>query len=137
MRDSRVTQIIDGHPMFFLLALLVFIVLPSPWGVIGGVACVALFIGEVGYWQRRMRGAKVQTGVENLVGATGEVTEALAPSGKVRVLGELWEARSSSELPPGSPVRVVALHGLILEVEAAEEQAGTPNPAVSPPDSGA
>jgi membrane-bound serine protease (ClpP class) len=121
--------------MFFLLALLLFIVLPSPWDVIGGLACGALFIVEVGYWQRRMRRAKVQTGMENLVGATGEVTEALAPSGKVRVLGELWQARSSSELPPGSPVRVVAVDGLILEVETAEAQADTPSRAVSPPDS--
>jgi len=107
--------------MFLLLALLLFIVVPSPWNVIGAVVSGALFIFEVVYWQRRMRHEKVQTGVENLVGATGEVTEVLAPSGKVRVLGELWQARSSSELPPGSPVRVVAVHGLILEVEAAAE----------------
>ncbi len=86
----------------------------------------ALGIVEVGYWQRRMRREKVQTGVENLVGATGEVTEALAPSGNVRVLGELWEARSSSELPPGSPVRVVAVHGLLLEVESADDPPTSP-----------
>ena len=106
--------------MFLLLALLLFIVVPSPWNVIGAVVSGGLFIVEVVYWQRRMRHEKVQTGVENLVGATGEVTEVLAPSGKVRVLGELWQARSSSELPPGSQVRVVAVHGLILEVEAAD-----------------
>ena len=83
-----------------------------------GSRCVALGVFEVGYWQRRVRRKKVQTGVENLVGATGEVTERLAPSGQIRVLGELWQARSSSELPPGSRVRVVAVDGLMLEVEA-------------------
>ena len=57
----------------------------------------------------------------SLVGATGEVSERLAPSGQVRVLGEIWEARSSSELPPGSRVRVVAVDGLILEVEPVDE----------------
>ena len=107
--------------MFFLLALLLLIVLPSPWNVIGGVVSGALGLVEVGYWQRRMRGEKVQTGVENLVGATGEVTERLAPSGQVRLLGELWEAHSSSELPSGTRVRVVAVHGLALEVEAVDE----------------
>ena len=107
--------------MFFVLALLLFIFLPSPWDVIGGLVSGALGILELIYWQRRMRREKVQTGVENLIGATGEATEQLAPSGNVRVLGELWEARSSSELPPGSKVRVVAVHGLILEVESAEE----------------
>ena len=109
--------------MFLLLALLLFIVLPSPWSVIVGLICVALGIIEVGYWQRRIRHGKVQTGVEQLVGATGEVSERLAPSGQVRVLGELWKARSSSELPPGSRVRVIAVHGLTLEVEAIDEAA--------------
>lgn len=106
--------------MFLLLALLLLIFLPSPWNVIGGLATVSFGVFEVVYWQRRMRRAKVQTGVENLVGATGEVTERLAPSGKIRVLGELWQARSGSELPPGSRVRVVAVDGLTLEVEAAD-----------------
>ncbi len=112
--------------MFLVLALLLFLVLPSPWNVIGGLACIAVGVFEVVYWQRRMRREKVQTGVEHLVGATGEVTERLAPSGHIRVLGELWEARSSSELPPGSRVRVVAVHGLTLEVEAVDDAAARP-----------
>ena len=45
------------------------------------------------------------------------MTEALAPLGQVRVLGELWEARAAVELPSGARVRVVALDGLTLEVE--------------------
>jgi membrane-bound serine protease (ClpP class) len=108
--------------MFLLLALLLLIGLPSPWNLIGGLASGALGVVEVAYWYRRMRREKVQTGVENLVGATGEAAERLAPSGHVRVLGELWEANSSSELPRGSRVRVVAVHGLILEVEALEAE---------------
>jgi membrane protein implicated in regulation of membrane protease activity len=107
--------------MFLLLALLLLIFLPSPWNVVGGLASGVLGVFEVAYWQRRMRRRKVQTGIENLVGATGEVTELLDPSGKIRVLGELWQARSSSELPPGSRVRVVALDGLTVEVEAADD----------------
>ena len=115
--------------MLLLFALLVLIVLPSPWNIIGGVATVSFGVFEVAYWHRRMRRTKVQTGVESLVGSTGEVTELLAPSGKIRVLGELWQARSSSELPPGSPVRVVAVHGLTLEVETAEDAPTSPLPA--------
>jgi membrane-bound serine protease (ClpP class) len=107
--------------MFLLLALLLLIFLPSPWNVIALVASGFVGILEVGYWHRRMRDRKVQTGAENLVGATGEVTEPLMPLGQIRVLGELWQARSSSELPRGTPVRVVALDGLIVEVEAAEK----------------
>jgi len=106
--------------MLLLLALLLFIVVPSPWNVIGALATGALGVVEVAYWQRRMRREKVQTGVENLVGATGEAAERLAPSGHVRVLGELWQANSSSELPRGSRVRVVAVNDLTLEVEAVD-----------------
>lgn len=112
--------------MFLLIALVLFLVLPSPWNVVGGLAGIAIGIVEVVYWQRRMRRGKVQTGVEHLVGATGEVTERLAPSGHIHILGELWEARSASELPPGSRVRVVAVDGLMLEVEGIDE-ASSPN----------
>jgi membrane-bound serine protease (ClpP class) len=115
--------------MFFVIALLLFIALPSPWNLIGGFASIAVGILEVVYWQRRMKRGKVQTGVEHLVGATGEVSERLAPSGHIRVLGELWEARSSSELPPGTRVRVVAVHGLVLEVEAVDEATTGARPA--------
>jgi membrane protein implicated in regulation of membrane protease activity len=116
--------------LFLLLALVLFIVLPSPWDVIGGLVSLALGILEVFYWQRRVRRQKVQTGVDTLVGATGEVTDPLAPTGQIRVRGEIWEARASSELPRGSLVRVVAVHGLALEVEAIGERTtstpGTP-----------
>ena len=98
--------------MFFVLALLLFIFLPSPWDVIGGLVSGVLGIFEVIYWQRRMRREKVQTGVENLVGATGEAIERLAPSGNVRVLGELWQATlelgDSSWLTPCAWLRCTA-----------------------------
>ena len=115
--------------MFLVLALLLFLVLPSPWNVIGGLASIACGVFEIAYWRRRMKREKVQTGVERLVGATGEVTERLAPSGHIRVLGELWEAHSSSELPAGARVRVVAVHGLTLEVEAVDGRVTSGRPA--------
>jgi membrane-bound serine protease (ClpP class) len=106
--------------MFLIIALLLFLVLPDPWNVIGGLASVAVGIVEITYWQRRMRRVQVETGVENLIGATGEVTAALAPLGQIRVLGELWQARAASDVPRGASVRVVAVHGLMLDVEPAE-----------------
>ena len=115
--------------MFLLLALLLLIFVPSPWNVIGGVVSGALGLVEVGYWQRRMRREKVQTGVENLVGAIGEVTDRLAPTGHIRVLGELWEARATSELPRGTAVRVVAVNGLELEVEPVDSATSAPKPS--------
>jgi membrane protein implicated in regulation of membrane protease activity len=110
--------------MFFVLALLLLLFLPSPWNLVGALVSLVLFVLEVAYWQRRMRSRKVQTGVENLVGATGEVTTPLEPRGQIRVHGELWEARSATPVEPGARVRVVAMDGLTLEVEPAISTSG-------------
>jgi membrane-bound serine protease (ClpP class) len=103
--------------VFLLLALLLLIFLPWPWNLAGALASGVLGAVEVGYWQRRMRANKVQTGVENLVGAIGKAAEPLAPVGQIRVHGELWEARSTQDVPAGTAVRVVSVNGLELEVE--------------------
>jgi membrane protein implicated in regulation of membrane protease activity len=103
--------------MFLLLAPLLLIFLPWPWNLVGGLASGALGVAEAGYWHRRMRRQRVVTGVENLIGAIGEVTESCAPRGRVRLQGELWDARSHGEIRHGTPVRVVAVDGLVLEVE--------------------
>jgi membrane protein implicated in regulation of membrane protease activity len=103
--------------MFLLLALLLLIFLPDPWNLAAAFASAGVGALEILYWERRMRGHKVQTGVENLVGAVGKVTEPLAPIGQIRVHGELWEARSTVDTQVGSPVRVLAVDGLTLKVE--------------------
>jgi membrane-bound ClpP family serine protease len=41
--------------------------------------------------------------------------------GSRRVLGELWRARSGSELTPGSSARVAAVRGLTLEGETEQD----------------
>ena len=107
--------------MFLLLALLLLVFLPSPWNLAGGLVSLVLFAGEVLYWQRRMQGRKVETGVEALVGSVGTAAEPLAPLGQVRIHGEIWEARSAEEVPAGSQVRVLAVNGLRLDVEAESE----------------
>jgi len=113
----------DRDVVFLALALLLFLILPDPWNVVGGLVSLACGVVEITYWQRRMRRVKVATGIENLIGATGEVTTPLAPVGQIRVLGELWEARSGSELAAGTTVRVVALDGLRLDVEPVDPSA--------------
>ena len=104
--------------MFLTLGLLLLILAPSPWNVVGALACAVFGVIEVGYWQRRLKRQKVRTGVENLVGATGTALAELAPSGQIRVLGEIWEARAAEPVPSGGAVRVLAVRGLELDVEA-------------------
>ena len=110
--------------MFLAIALLLFLILPDPWNVVGGLVSLACGVVEITYWQRRMRRVKVATGSENLIGATGEAATPLAPVGQIRVLGELWEARASSDVPPGTSVRVVGMDGLTLKVEPVDSAPG-------------
>lgn len=106
--------------MFLLLALLLLLLLPEPWNVAATLTALALFSLEVFYFYRRMRGVKVVTGAENLVGAVGKTVEPLDPEGHIRVQGELWQARASEAVPAGTKVRVMAIDDLTLEVETAE-----------------
>jgi membrane-bound serine protease (ClpP class) len=106
--------------MFLLLAVVLLIFVPWPWNLVAALLSCFAFVGEVAFWQHRIRGHKVRTGVENLVGSVGEVTEPLTPIGQIRVLGELWQARAPEELPRGTAVRVVKVQGLRLDVERTE-----------------
>jgi membrane-bound serine protease (ClpP class) len=62
---------------------------------------------------------KVSTGIEGLVGETGEAVSDLIPSGNVFVQGELWRAESKSGIiAKGQKVKVLAVNGLRIDVEA-------------------
>ena len=72
----------------------------------------------------RSRSWKQSTGLEQLAGSEGQVTEALvslAPGGPargmVRVHGELWRAVANAEVPKDTPIRVLKADGLTLHVE--------------------
>jgi membrane-bound serine protease (ClpP class) len=60
-----------------------------------------------------------QTGVERLVGESGRTRTTLVPgtAGQIDTRGEIWRAVSREPLPPGTPVRIVAVDGLTLQVE--------------------
>jgi len=75
----------------------------------------------------RAHRAQVMTGKEGLVGEVGQVLVELAPRGKIAIHGEYWDARTdaAAPLPRGARVRVVAVEGRDLVVEAAgDETAG-------------
>jgi membrane-bound serine protease (ClpP class) len=88
------------------------------WGVIiPAVLCTAaFFLFAIGVGIRAQR-RKPVTGVEGIVGETGETVTPLAPSGQVRVHGELWTAVSAGDaIPAGSRVVVDKVDGLRLTV---------------------
>ncbi len=74
-----------------------------------------LFIIRMGIKAQRR---KVVTGMEGLIGDTGEVVEMLAPAGTVLVQGETWNAESlAGNIRPGEKVRIKELKNLKLYVE--------------------
>jgi membrane-bound serine protease (ClpP class) len=90
------------------------------WTVIGvaTITTTAFFLLVVGAGLRAQRG-KVRTGAKGLVGTRGVVVERLAPGGRVRVSGELWNAVSDSTVEVGSEVVITALDKLTLRVRPA------------------
>jgi membrane-bound serine protease (ClpP class) len=69
----------------------------------------------------RDRGRQARTGTEGLLGVTGTAVTKVGANGKVKVSGELWNARSRQEITEGRKVRVEAVVGLELEVKEERE----------------
>jgi membrane protein implicated in regulation of membrane protease activity len=105
--------------VFLILALVLLLLVPSPWNFIGFFASLVLFLGELAFWSRSMRGRRKAVGAETLIGAQAAVLEPCRPVGQVRVGGEIWQARSEAGADPGDTVSVVGLDGLTLLVEPA------------------
>jgi membrane-bound serine protease (ClpP class) len=63
------------------------------------------------------RRKRVITGSEAMIGAEGEAVEWQGDNGRIRVLGEIWYARSPRPLQPGARIRVVGREDLVLTVE--------------------
>lgn len=65
----------------------------------------------------RSRKRPVVTGSEALIGAEGETVSWQGSEGRIRVMGEIWLARSPAPLSAGNRVKVVGRDGLVLHVE--------------------
>ena len=106
--------------MFFLLAIGLFLVLASPWNAIAFFVCLVLGCAEAVYHWRRVRGHRVESGAETLIGKTASVVVACRPVGQVTVAGERWEARCDIGADVGDVVTVVGRRDLQLIVAPAE-----------------
>ncbi len=96
------------------------------WAVIAPVVGLAALtiLALVGMGFRAMRKPPL-TGREGMVGLVGVVKTPLAPSGKLLVHGELWEAVSNQPLAPGEQAEVLRLDGLTLHVRPAVKKGET------------
>ena len=93
------------------------LVLPPGWGIAAVTLAIVIEVAEVGFWIRFLRRYRVSTGVEGLIGLSGEVIETCDPSGRVRLRGEIWHARCPAGASVGDRVTVTGVEGLALEVE--------------------
>jgi membrane-bound serine protease (ClpP class) len=80
-------------------------------------ALITMFLLSLAIKARRN---KSLMGGEGLLNEIGEARTVLAPSGKVFVHGEYWDAVSSAPVESGREVRVVAVDGMKLRVEPRE-----------------
>ncbi len=59
----------------------------------------------------------VVSGVDEMLGSIGQVMEDFEESGRIHIHGETWQVQSKSPLRRGDQVKVIAIDGLILNVE--------------------
>jgi membrane-bound serine protease (ClpP class) len=85
-------------------------------------ALIMAFLTHRVVWAHRQR---VTTGEEGMVGETGVALTDLSPEGSVFVHGETWNARAREALPRGTRVKVVAVRGMILDVEPLRDAPGS------------
>jgi membrane-bound serine protease (ClpP class) len=103
--------------VLLVLAIAGLFILPDPWRLIFLGAVVVFEVGEVYFWIKFLARYRVTTGAEGMVGELGEVIEPCKPEGRVRLRGEIWNARSSAPAEPGSRVKVSGVEDLTLVVE--------------------
>jgi membrane-bound serine protease (ClpP class) len=87
------------------------------WSVLITMAVVsAAFFGGIVSLAVRSQLRKPVSGPEGMIGAAGEAMSDFDGTGKVRVLGELWDARCDTPLRRGDGIVVTAREGMTLIV---------------------
>ena len=88
---------------------------------------LAGLLGYVGWKVASSRRGRLVLGPQGLLREGGEALTDVGPAGgEVFVHGEYWRARSEAPLPRGARVRVVAVDGLVLTVEADPRRGADP-----------
>src|SRR6185312_14928655 len=120
-----------GPGLLIILAIVLFLVLPDPWDVIAFAAGLVLGAVEVFLWWRTVRGRRVQTGAEALIGAQARVTAPCRPDGEVWLEGARWRARCAEGADVDDIVTVTAREELLLIVARSAQAGGSAKEAVS------
>jgi membrane-bound serine protease (ClpP class) len=103
--------LVDGPIPEMRVHLVTALIVSVPLGVI------AVFLMSLVLRAQKLR---VSTGTEGMIGEVGVARTALQPDGKVFVHGELWNATADGAIAAGSRVRVRAVEGLRVLVDAVD-----------------
>jgi membrane protein implicated in regulation of membrane protease activity len=114
--------------MLILLAIVLLLVLPSPWNAIGFLVVIPFWILELLAWNRTVKKRRRTVGAQTLIGEEAVVTTPCRPDGQVRLGGEIWAARCSSGASAGDRVRVIGRDDLTLLVEPARSPVSPEQP---------
>jgi membrane-bound serine protease (ClpP class) len=117
--------------MTIIGATLAFLFLDAPWRYLVIAALLLIDAAEIFIWLR-WRKRKSITGVENIVGARGEVMSDCTPEGQVRVRGQIWSARCTEGARTGDAVVVTDVSGIRLTVARAPAPSATTERAAPP-----
>jgi membrane-bound serine protease (ClpP class) len=79
------------------------------------VASMIFFLGVLSYAVKAQM-SKVRTGREGMIGEVGVARSDIAPSGKVFLHGELWDALAEDPVEAGERVVVIAVEGMTVKV---------------------
>jgi len=110
--------LVDGPIPEMRIHLLTALAVSIPFGAI------TIFLVSIAVRARRN---KVVTGISGLIGETAIAQTPLTPNGKVFLNGELWDAKSPTTAPAGTPVVVKAVNGFQLTVEPVSGSASVPS----------
>jgi len=111
--------------VLLIVAIVLLLVLPSPWNLVALASGLILFIGELLFWNGTVRGHRKVVGPQTLLGKTATVVSSCRPDGQIRVAGEIWAARCESGADVGDTVTIVGRTELRLDVERADPERRT------------
>ena len=103
--------------MLIFLAILLVLVLPSPWNWIAFIVCIPLWLLELIGWNQTVKHRRKAVGAETLIDRDAVVISPCRPRGQVRLDGEIWEALCEAGAAVGDTVRITGRERLTLVVE--------------------
>jgi membrane protein implicated in regulation of membrane protease activity len=108
--------------MLIVVAIVLLLLLPSPWNLVAFIVLTVLWIGELFAWHATVKKRRRVVGAQTLIGREAVVSTACRPVGQVRLDGEIWQARCDEGADVGDRVRIVGRERLTLAVEPVADE---------------